>query len=312
MVSRAGPVLFSHGLDGAVGGGRAGGGPLHALPASGSMLPVTGSSTDQSGSSSGGGGGRQRLCSQCGKNGHLAASCFEVIGFPDWYPRGGGGGCRGGRRGRGGRSDGAPWYKRGFHRPRVADGDFGNLQICRLSHSEVLIRKLIQSTNLDESPPGMHSKPNYACVGGFGPPSLSLLRVPRVACPVVQFLGENLPRFIRDGDGGTSVTSPDWGRKTYSCVFVGVLSSTDIKVLPEGIVGTLLQSISRCSCHLQSGFARRAVGRGRWRSRLTVTTECGLADLISLVRLYAELKEASRCNKVLVGYMYRSIQRPEY
>ncbi|GER48801.1 zinc knuckle (CCHC-type) family protein [Striga asiatica] len=77
------------------------------LPATGSVQPVTTSSLDHSGGSAGSGGGRQRLCSQCGKTEHLAASCFEVIGFPEWYPRGGGG-RRGGRRGRGGRSGRAP------------------------------------------------------------------------------------------------------------------------------------------------------------------------------------------------------------
>ncbi|GER48216.1 cysteine-rich repeat secretory protein [Striga asiatica] len=99
--------MFSRGPDGAVGGGRTGGGPLHTLPATGSVLPVTTSSLDHSGGSAGGGGGRQRLCSQCGKTGHLAASCFEVIRFPEWYPRGGGGRLSG-RRGCGGRSGGAP------------------------------------------------------------------------------------------------------------------------------------------------------------------------------------------------------------
>ncbi|GER49075.1 zinc knuckle (CCHC-type) family protein [Striga asiatica] len=92
--------------DGHTGGGRDGHVSSHVA---GFSPQMSGSKPDHPGSGGvpNSGGGRQRVCYNCGKSGHLAASCFEVLGYPDWYPRGGAG-RRGGRRGRGGRGGGAP------------------------------------------------------------------------------------------------------------------------------------------------------------------------------------------------------------
>ncbi|GER56572.1 zinc knuckle (CCHC-type) family protein [Striga asiatica] len=92
--------------DGHTGGGRDSHVSSHVT---GFSPQMSGSKPDHPGSGGvpNSGGGRQRVCYNCGKSGHLAASCFEVLGYPDWYPRGGAG-RRGGRRGRGGRGGGAP------------------------------------------------------------------------------------------------------------------------------------------------------------------------------------------------------------
>lgn len=49
---------------------------------------------------------RSSNCGHCGKTGHEASECFQVIGYPEWWgdrPRGGGRGSGRGRGGTGGR-----------------------------------------------------------------------------------------------------------------------------------------------------------------------------------------------------------------
>ncbi|GER42560.1 zinc knuckle (CCHC-type) family protein, partial [Striga asiatica] len=106
-LSRGQDIVYNMRIgDGHTGGGRDSHVSSHVA---GFSPQMSGSKPDHPGSGGvpNSGGGRQRICYNCGKSGHLAASCFEVLGYPDWYPRGGAG-RRGGRRGRGGRGGGAP------------------------------------------------------------------------------------------------------------------------------------------------------------------------------------------------------------
>ncbi|GER24720.1 zinc knuckle (CCHC-type) family protein [Striga asiatica] len=110
--------------DGHTGGGRDSHVSSHVA---GFSPQMSGSKPDHPGSGGvpNSGGGRQRVCYNCGKSGHLAASCFEVLGYPDWYPRGGAG-RRGGRRGRGGRGGGATLLCLGDR----GSSAFGNTRAC--------------------------------------------------------------------------------------------------------------------------------------------------------------------------------------
>ncbi|GER45979.1 zinc finger CCHC domain-containing protein 13 [Striga asiatica] len=114
--------------DGHTGGGRDSHVSSHVA---GFSPQMSGSKPDHPGSGGvpNSGGGRQRVCYNCGKSGHLAASCFEVLGYPDWYPRGGAG-RRGGRRGRGGRGGGAPAQANG-------EPQDGRLDVANHSFSSV-------------------------------------------------------------------------------------------------------------------------------------------------------------------------------
>ena len=50
-------------------------------------------------------GGRVRTCSNCGRTGHDKCTCWQLIGYPEWFTERGGRGTRGSSRG-GGRSNG--------------------------------------------------------------------------------------------------------------------------------------------------------------------------------------------------------------
>jgi hypothetical protein len=110
---------------------------------------------------------------------------------------------------------------------------------------------------------------------------LLLLGVSQMACSGERTLGENPARVLGVGGGGaitpstflkgrrSSCSLGQVGSKDNTCALSVMLVSADVKVLPKGIVGALLQPISRCS-HRSHSFLCCACAR----FKLVFTLSC--------------------------------------
>ncbi|GER41645.1 gag-pol polyprotein [Striga asiatica] len=93
-----------------------GSGRIAAIPPTGSTTSLVAAVTDRGGTT-GGRSAKNLTCYSCRKTGHIAAKCFEVISYPEWW-----GSIDGGRRGGTGRG-GSPrcWQMQG--RPSTCSHD---------------------------------------------------------------------------------------------------------------------------------------------------------------------------------------------